>query len=93
MFISTTSNQTLTFDPAASSSANPAPLQTERELHSNTPNSVHRDATVAVEEEKGGNGSSSSNIHSPYRKNQTSGAAKQAARDPVSQSAAGTYTH
>lgn len=30
--------QTVTFDPASSSAANPAPLRRERELHSNTPN-------------------------------------------------------
>lgn len=33
--------------------ANPAPLQRERELHSNKPNSAPRDATVAVERETG----------------------------------------
>lgn len=32
--------------------ANPAPLQRERELHSNKPNSAPRDATVAVGREK-----------------------------------------
>lgn len=46
--------QTVTFDPASSSAANPAPLRRERELHSNTPNWSPRDATVAVAEEKGG---------------------------------------
>lgn len=76
--------------------ANPAPLQRERELHSNKPNSAPRDATVAVGKREGGSSRRRTEKDAIYLK-QSEPEDRQADRDADRQAgrqtAAGTHRH